>query len=66
VAFDAPLNTWTFMYAGWGLAALALFVLSRGEDVVDTEAVDDADDDIVDSVPAPHPTSTRSPEAHNV
>ena len=32
VAFDAPLNTWTFIYLAWGASIAVLFAFSRGEE----------------------------------
>jgi hypothetical protein len=66
VAFDAPLNTWTLMYATWALAVVALFVLSRGEDPVDPDSLDEATDDTVASVPAPGNESTYRAEGSGV
>jgi hypothetical protein len=54
------------MYATWALAVVALFVLSRGEDPVDPDSLDEATDDTVASVPAPGNESTYRAEGSGV
>lgn len=41
LAFDAPLDTWTFIYCTWAMAIVVLFIASRGADAEEEEVVDD-------------------------
>ena len=62
LAFENPLSTWAFMYFTWVAATAVLFVLSRGEEVDDSEQGFDDTGDKVASIPAPKGASVR-PEA---